>query len=97
MSEHAFFECRAKLISAAHTEDQGELIHCLIKMEIGTGHRRSQELLEQEAGDLILFSCQSGTSPQNQPFQFVSGGCNMSISWKIEKLSTGLYLQSRTG
>jgi hypothetical protein len=25
-------------------------------MEIGTGHRRSQELLEQEAGDLILFS-----------------------------------------
>jgi hypothetical protein len=60
MSEHAFFEYRAKLISTAHTEDQGELIHCLIKMEIGTGHRRSQELLEQEAGDLILFSVNPG-------------------------------------
>ena len=60
MSEHAFFEYRAKLISAGHSEDQGEPIHCLIKMEIGAGHERSRELLEQEAGDLILFNVNPG-------------------------------------
>jgi hypothetical protein len=60
MSEHAFFEYRAKLISTAHTEDQGEPIHCLIKMEIGAGHERSRELLEQEAGDLVLFNVNPG-------------------------------------
>ena len=60
MSEHAFFEYRAKLTSAGHTEDQGEPIHCLIKMEIGAGHERSRELLEQEAGDLVLFNVNPG-------------------------------------
>jgi hypothetical protein len=60
MSEHAFFEYRAKLISAGDTEDQGEPIHCLIKMEIGAGHERSRELLEQEAGDLVLFNVNPG-------------------------------------
>jgi hypothetical protein len=54
MSEHPFFEYRAKLISAAHIEDRGEPIHCLIKMEIGAGHERSRELREQEAGDLVF-------------------------------------------
>jgi len=60
MSEHAFFEYRAKLISGSHTEEQGEPIHCLIKMEIGAGQGHSRELLEQEAGDLILFSVNPG-------------------------------------
>ena len=60
MSKHAFFEYRAKLISTPHIEEQGEPIHCLIKMEIGAGHRRSRELLEQEAGDLVLFSVNPG-------------------------------------
>ena len=60
MSKHAFFEYRAKLISTPHIEEQGEPIHCLIKMEIGAGHRRSRELLEQEAGDLVLFSFNPG-------------------------------------
>ena len=60
MSEHAFFEYRAKLISAAHDEEQGEPIHCLIKMEIGAGHERARELLEQEAGDLVLFNVNPG-------------------------------------
>ena len=54
MSKHAFFEYRPKLLSTAHTEEQGEPIHCLIKMDIGAGHARSRELLEQEAGDLIF-------------------------------------------
>jgi hypothetical protein len=60
MSEHAFFEYRAKLMCTPHVEEQGEPIHCLIKMEIGAGHGRSQELLEQEAGDLVLFSVNPG-------------------------------------
>ncbi len=60
MSKQAFLEYRAKLISTPHTEEQGELIHCLIKIEIGAGDKRSRELLEQEAGDLILFSLNPG-------------------------------------
>ena len=60
MSEHALFEYRAKLMSTPHVEEQGEPVHCLIKMEIGAGHRRSRELLEQEAGDLVLFSVNPG-------------------------------------
>jgi hypothetical protein len=35
-------------------------IHCLIKMEIGAVRRRSQELLEQEAEDLVLFAPNPG-------------------------------------
>jgi hypothetical protein len=43
MSEHAFFEYKAKLMSTPHIEEQGEPIHYLIKMEIGAGHRRPRE------------------------------------------------------
>ena len=60
MSEHAFFEYRAKLMSTPHIEGQGEPIHYLIKMEIGAGHRRPRALLKQEARDLILFSVSPG-------------------------------------
>ena len=60
MSEHAFFEYRAKLISTPHIEEQGEPIHCLIKMEIGAGFRRTRELLKQEARDLMIFSVSPG-------------------------------------
>ncbi len=60
MSELAFFEYRAKLMSGQHAEDQGEPIHCLIKMKTDVGHGRSRELLEQEAGDLVLFSANPG-------------------------------------
>lgn len=60
MSEHAFFEYRAKLISTLHVEEQGEPIHCLIKIEIGAGHGRPPELLKQEARDLVLFSVNPG-------------------------------------
>src|SRR5258707_956120 len=56
MSEHAFFEYRAKLMTTPHIEEQGEPIHYLIKMEIGAGHRRPRGLLKQEARDLIFFS-----------------------------------------
>ena len=60
MSEHAFFEYRAKPTSIPHIKEQGEPIHYLIKMEIGAGLRRPRELLKQEARDLILFSLSPG-------------------------------------
>jgi len=60
MSEHAFFEYRAKPMSTPHIKEQGEPIHCLIKMKIGAGLRRPRELLKQEARDLILFSVSPG-------------------------------------
>jgi hypothetical protein len=60
MSEHAFFEYRAKPMSTPHIKEQGEPIHCLIKMEIGAGFRRPRELLKQEARDLIVFSVSPG-------------------------------------
>ncbi len=60
MSEHAFFEYRAKPMNTPHIEEQGEPIHCLIKMEIGAGFRRPRELLKLEARDLILFSVSPG-------------------------------------
>jgi|SRR5260221_4569092 len=53
MSEHAFFEYRAKPMSTPHIKEQGEPIHYLIKMEIGAGLRRPRELLKQEALDLM--------------------------------------------
>jgi len=60
MSGHAFLEYRAELMSTRHIEEQGEPIHCLIKIEIGAGHGRSPELLKQEARDLVLFSVNPG-------------------------------------
>src|SRR5258707_5941345 len=60
MSEKAFNEYRAKPMSTPNNKEQGEPIHCLIKMEIGAGLRRPRELLKQEARDLILFSVSPG-------------------------------------
>jgi len=47
-------------MNTRHIEEQGEPIHCLIKIEIGAGHGRSPELLKQEARDLVLFSVNPG-------------------------------------
>jgi hypothetical protein len=62
MSEHAFFEYRALLVSSAHVEEKGEPLHCLIKMEIAAqdGRLRRGAELEQEAGDLVLFLINPG-------------------------------------
>jgi hypothetical protein len=60
MSEHAFFEYKAKPMNTPHIKEEGEPIHYLIKMEIGAGLRRARELLKQEARDLILFSVSPG-------------------------------------
>ena len=47
-------------MSTPHIKEQGEPIHCLMKMKIGAGLRRPRELLKQEARDLILFSVNLG-------------------------------------
>src|SRR5258708_13961181 len=60
MSGHAFLEYRAELMSTRHIEEQGEPIHCLIKIEIGAGHGRSPELLKRDARDLVLFIVNPG-------------------------------------
>jgi len=62
MSEHAFFEYRALLMSTPHVDEQGELVHCFIKMEFAAqdGRLRRSAELEQEAGDLILFLVNPG-------------------------------------
>src|SRR5258708_37216311 len=62
MSEHAFFEYRALLVSSAHVEEKGEPRHWLIKMEIAAqdGRLRRGAELEQEAGDLVLFLINPG-------------------------------------
>jgi hypothetical protein len=62
MSEYAFFEYRALLLSAPHAEEKGEPVHCFIKMKIASqdGRLRHGAELEQEAGDLILFLINPG-------------------------------------
>ena len=62
MSGYTFFEYRALLTSAFHSEEKGESVHCLIKMEIAAqdGRLRRGAELEQEAGDLILFLTNPG-------------------------------------
>jgi hypothetical protein len=73
MSEHALFEYRAKLMSGQHAEEQGEPIHCLIKMKMDAGHGRSRELLEQEAGDLLRSSSRLNESPSQLPVPCLAG------------------------
>ena len=62
MNEHALFEYRALLISTPHVEEKGEIIHCIIKMQIAAqdGRFRHGAELEQEAGDLVLFLINPG-------------------------------------
>jgi hypothetical protein len=62
MSEHAFFEYKARLVSTPHVEDKGEFVHCIIKMQTTAqdGRFRRGAELEQEAGDLVLFILNPG-------------------------------------
>jgi hypothetical protein len=62
MSEYAFFEYKALLMSTPHVEEKGEPVHSIIKMEIAAqdGRLRRGAELEQEAGDLILFLINPG-------------------------------------
>jgi hypothetical protein len=62
MSRYAFFEYRALLTSAFHSEEKGEAVHSLIRMEIDAqdGRVRRGAELEQVAGDLVLFLINPG-------------------------------------
>ena len=60
MNAYTFFEYRAKLISTPHAEEQGEPVHCLVKLDLGARCGASREVLEQEVGDLVLFSVNPG-------------------------------------
>jgi hypothetical protein len=63
MNDYAFFEYRAKVFPASHAEEEGEPVHCLIKMKTVTDHGRHQRSvveLEQDACDLVLFTLHPG-------------------------------------
>jgi hypothetical protein len=61
-ADTAFFEFRGKITNRGHAEDQGEPVHCLVKMSsLDAGGRRRRNVdLEQEAGDTILFVLNPG-------------------------------------
>jgi hypothetical protein len=63
MSDYAFFEYRAKITGSSHEAEEGERVHCLLKMPIAAdyGHRQRDDVeLKQEAGDMILFVLNPG-------------------------------------
>jgi hypothetical protein len=63
MSNHyAFFEYQAKITNAGHAENEGEPVHCMIKMKSVDEHgkRRRNVELEQQAGDDVLFVINPG-------------------------------------
>ena len=63
MSEdYAFFEYQAKITNAGHAENEGEPVHCMIKMKSLDEHgkRRHNVELEQQAGDDVLFVINPG-------------------------------------
>ena len=56
-NDYAFFEYQAKITNAGHAENEGEPVHCMIKMKSLDEHgkRRRNVELEQQAGDNVLF------------------------------------------
>ena len=63
MSDYTFFEYRAKITGSSHEEDEGERVHCLLKMRIAADfgrHNRTDLELRQDAGDMILFARNPG-------------------------------------
>ena len=58
----AFFEYQAKITNAGHAENEGEPVHCMIKMKSVDEHgkRRRNVELEQQAGDNVLFVINHG-------------------------------------
>jgi hypothetical protein len=51
--DYAFFEYKAKITNSGHAENEGEPVHCMIKMKSLDEHgkRRRNVELEQQAGD----------------------------------------------
>ena len=62
MSDYAFFEYQAKLTNTGHAEDQGEPVHCVIRMKNvdRDGKRLHDVELHQQAEDNVLFVINPG-------------------------------------
>lgn len=60
--DNAFFEYRAKITNTGHAEENGEPVHCFIKMKsVDANGKRLRNLeLEQQAGDNVLFVLNPG-------------------------------------
>jgi hypothetical protein len=83
--DYAFFEYQAKITNTGHAENEGEPVHCLIRMKSGDaqGNRQRNVELEQQAGDNILFVINPG------PHRKISH----SSIWRI---SEGFFDRART-
>ena len=64
MSDYAFFEYRAKLTNTGHAEEEGEPVHCMIRMKnvYRDGKRLHGIDLHQQAGDNVLYVINPGPS-----------------------------------
>ena len=63
MSGYAFFEYRAKITSTSHELQEGERVHCLLKVPITADHgqhQRDEVELRQDAGDMVFFALNPG-------------------------------------
>ena len=60
--DYAFLEYQAKITNAGHAENDGEPVHCIIKMKSVDEHgkRRRNVELEQQAEDNVLFVINPG-------------------------------------
>ena len=64
MSDYPFFEYRAKLTNTGHAEEEGEPVHCMIRMKnVDRDGKRLQDIdLHQQAGDNVLYVINPGPS-----------------------------------
>ena len=62
MSDYAFLEYQAKLTNTGHSEDKGQIVHCMIKMKnVDRDGKPLHDIeLHQVAGDNVLFVINSG-------------------------------------
>jgi len=62
MSDYAFFEYQAKLTNTGHSENEGETVHCMIKMKnVDRDGKRLHDIeLHHQAGDNVLFLINPG-------------------------------------
>jgi hypothetical protein len=74
--DYSFFEYQAKITNGGHADNEGEPVHCMIRMKScdADGRRRRNVELEQQAGDDILFVINPG------PHQKISHSSIWSIS-----------------
>jgi hypothetical protein len=91
--DYAFFEYKAKITNSGHAENEGEPVHCMIKMKSLDEHgkRRRNVELEQQAADDVLFVINPG------PHRKISHSSIWSVSEEtFQKAGTALN-QHRLG